>query len=1699
MDNDGTSNPYAYVTCFGVAEQTKTASKATDAIWEEELQFAGTRLELEGAMVSVAVWDEDFGADDLIGSFSFDLEDVRGRPDKEYYKAWVTLFNPAKEGPQGKVRVSVTILEPGDELPPRPGRECLEEAGQPQDFDLSFKCFCAEGLPQMDRTGLADPYVSLGWCGKKVRTLELSGTLTPEFHQELSLPVQMEGNEEAPPSVDLVIVRVREYNRTGNVDIAYGNLYLKDIKKEEWAAPCWLNLYGAPRSYGDRVLSAPTIKGDPKIVLEQMNTGKVAGNTYRGRLLMSAALEPAARSGRGEPWKSAQDGFIQPMEMLRLDRPPSVVPWRFKQPDVKTGLYTLRVGFLVGCDLPSEPEVFLRVSWGVPKEGASRSIVNTGVGMDQRTKRNPRGTGEKGLVVWNELLTLEAEWPLDPWQVPDVFIELVDQKRNVRTHFLRMELNAIDDVEQMVTGSANTPMLNGEWHTLGASTTEENDVTMYEPHVLMSVGVECDKNIHRVSTLRGTKKKGQKNAKGPQQWHSKRQIKVPHLRQDGLMSDRGDDGVSGDAATLRGLSVGAVRKRATAAGATEGDCMRARDSDDERQTLIAVLLEYLVQNGGHRERVVHGIFDMRVHVYQARGLKVDVETRTMPFVIAQTWGAEGMSGSRQPPDEIATQAAPEGSMQSPRWYETLTIDAIDYPGAKAGDHGLRMAYPLVVSAVQQGSRRGATLLGRLRVPITEISTGFETPQWWTLRLPNGDAAGELLVGFEMYGEKQKKLRAVKTLKPKTTTVNLTAVMVGGRGLIDTNPSLGERFGSTNVRKSKVEFYPGDEEKRSTDLVDGVNPTYLRVETWENLELPEDELYAPSLSTQVFHETGVITSTVLLGTADLNLANHVRRHLSASKQSKRLVPQTSRLAHKQGSNRKPRKGSKGGAYSQLLDSSDESEDSDDSDETNEANSSAESDGDEDDDDAPGESDAVDDDGPRPFFARRQGKAWKRFISHKTAADELKLKASQVAKCLGKKSTAKGLDFKYAVETEGTREMDPLWRVGRRRALDELENCFPELLDTYDDLDIKGVNSNGAVASAGTLKVWVGLSDAGAPVPHPRSAAIATKIEVIVRAYIVRAFRLTALDSGNASDPYVRATIDGVGGTWPKGHPDAGKEVPQDPIPKTLNPYFGQVYEWKSVVVPGTPALTVEVFDDDLGRDELIGRTQIDIEERFFSEEWRELGVGSDGIVRRPSECRDLYKSDSKVTQGGVEMWIEVFPAAELMQHPYVDISPPEKELFELRVVIWDAKEIVPMDEIGDMNDLYFSGHLYYRDSQNRLQETVHETDIHWRAGGGKGSFNYRLLFKDLELPMDDGSGDSDLPRFVIRAWDQDVLGGNDLIGSADIDIKDMFRTAWKRLDEQRGRDEAIEKMNGKQLAQELSEMWDAQYEQAKQSEVTQKKKMGQIEKNRKRLREMDSTKMRKTLLESDPKRMLSHTPARLPDPSAPAPPERSVADDAVDVAGEVAGAVGSVAIEAGSGLCVALQARPSRECCVKCLQCQCLPAVCRWLCQVLGCVWRVTCGCRKRVTDKLIDAIGTDDIGAHKPMVVHLIGPNALSDSDDGGDDDEEAKPAGPTWGYCGQLRIQMELLPKQLAEERPVGKGREEPNQFPSLPEPTGRVEFSLNPIAMLSTLVGPAFATKLLFCLLVVGCCVLLAMMVPLILSNVIAHGIEEVGGIGR
>ena len=150
-------------------------------------------------------------------------------------------------------------------------------------------------------------------------------------------------------------------------------------------------------------------------------------------------------------------------------------------------------------------------------------------------------------------------------------------------------------------------------------------------------------------------------------------------------------------------------------------------------------------------------------------------------------------------------------------------------------------------------------------------------------------------------------------------------------------------------------------------------------------------------------------------------------------------------------------------------------------------------------------------------------------------------------------------------------------------------------------------------------------------------------------------------------------------------------------------------------PGCPPLVVDVIDyDDIFGDDSIGKTSIDLEDRYFSAEWQ-------SIKNKPIEYRQLYHPSSSVSQGVVKCWVEIHPTSiPINEIPVYDISPKPAEEFEVRLVIWDTQDILMMDMEGT-SDVYCRA---FFDSR----EEVHETDTHYRCQNGKASFNYRLLYK-----------------------------------------------------------------------------------------------------------------------------------------------------------------------------------------------------------------------------------------------------------------------------------------------------------------------------------------------------------------------------------
>lgn len=136
-------------------------------------------------------------------------------------------------------------------------------------------------------------------------------------------------------------------------------------------------------------------------------------------------------------------------------------------------------------------------------------------------------------------------------------------------------------------------------------------------------------------------------------------------------------------------------------------------------------------------------------------------------------------------------------------------------------------------------------------------------------------------------------------------------------------------------------------------------------------------------------------------------------------------------------------------------------------------------------------------------------------------------------------------------------------------------------------------------------------------------------------------------------------------------------------------------------------------------------------------------------------------------GTIKLWIDILSPAQAHDYPPIDISLPSPVDMELRVVVWKARNVPSFDTMEDMNDLFFRCWMEGSDYQ--------ETDIHWRAKKGKGSFNWRMKFP---ITLGHKQINTKMPYFHVQGWDKDVLSANDAIGVATVDLGAFFRQAYK---------------------------------------------------------------------------------------------------------------------------------------------------------------------------------------------------------------------------------------------------------------------------------------------------------------------------------
>jgi hypothetical protein len=478
-----------------------------------------------------------------------------------------------------------------------------------------------------------------------------------------------------------------------------------------------------------------------------------------------------------------------------------------------------------------------------------------------------------------------------------------------------------------------------------------------------------------------------------------------------------------------------------------------------------------------------------------------------------------------------------------------------------------------------------------------------------------------------------------------------------------------------------------------------------------------------------------------------------------------------------------------------------------------------------------------------------------------------------------------------------------------------------------------------------------------------------------------------------------------------------------------------YEFEKVKLPGTSDLHIEAWDYDFVGggmlDTLIGETTVDCMDRLFDPRYQQEGMEFQKIDAAnpaasrfrpvPLESRSLTAApNTESEQGQVTMWVDIMRSDEAATFPKVPVEQPKAIPFELRVVIWSAKDCIKSDVLSGMNDLYCKVQL--QTGPSKFQEQV--TDTHWRCKG-TGSFNWRMRFP---IKLSPRGFLMTHPNLTLQLWDKDVTKWNDMIAEKKLTLGlgalflraysfktsvDYFTppgaakqaaTMYKKIDKAlRDRDACIKDPSLKKKKKKAKE-GDAE---AKKAADKAKDAKGASE----GVTVVDDSEFNLTKALKDYKDNLSST----------APFElvrRFIKKYKLEDDIKVGGGGGSNS---------------------------------------------------KRTTNDMKAKMGIGHIAPENAEWVKTYA-SVL--------DKKGNKKMG------GKVLMSMEIVPEQLAKQQNLGLGRRTPNHDPFCPRPVGRMTFSLNPFTMLRQLLGDGLFMKSLCILCCCGLTIIIIMQLPTILT---------------
>lgn len=248
--------------------------------------------------------------------------------------------------------------------------------------------------------------------------------------------------------------------------------------------------------------------------------------------------------------------------------------------------------------------------------------------------------------------------------------------------------------------------------------------------------------------------------------------------------------------------------------------------------------------------------------------------------------------------------------------------------------------------------------------------------------------------------------------------------------------------------------------------------------------------------------------------------------------------------------------------------------------------------------------------------------------------------------------------------------------------------------------------------------------------------------VIQLYVLEGYDFASRDIGSFSDPYMIVRC-------------GGREFSERDNYQLdeANPKIYKLFEF-TANFPGAPMLEIEAWDyDDLFGDDLIGKTSVDLDDRFFNGDWQ-------AIEEKPIEYRQIYHESTSLSQGVIQCWLEIEPSNKQSKLQKVwDIAPEPVKDYQIRLSVMDTKNIPCDGDFEGVSDVYIR--CYVDDNDKK------DTDTHFRCSSGAASFNYRLMF-DVQSPRVNPL------LLVMQAWDFDLFKSNDYLCEWTLDLEEVFK-------------------------------------------------------------------------------------------------------------------------------------------------------------------------------------------------------------------------------------------------------------------------------------------------------------------------------------